>query len=946
MNFFKTDKNKAPRAINKKSFVFNLIKPKNNKNDLPDFLQKQLYDNNQNQTENLNASMISRFSYYNTETNKEVSLEEISVSKPGLIHINTLTKSNPPKEIHKKKFRYISQRFSTSSYSKQLSSLDSSTESLLDIYDFFAKTDPPTNSKNIIKKKSFSKSQNTNVSPQLQNNTDSHTNYPQTIITHPNTNDNDTLLNSKNNSILESYTTNTQANERNNNSYSSTLDQNMKRETHLSGSKYSYLHPSNYLLNNFESSVVQRSKRFSAIKHRTGNKKQEIKTLNLKRSKSTNFLNIISEKRIVNNAPKISRSNSQSSLDSDCSLNYYPNFSSNFVPNPTFDFQRKNQMLTKVINKKRNSPSSDQIDTINQNSSLNNDSLFSISKFRPNDYRESTNSSRSYYKDINFSLIMDTFGSMTSLNKNPQNYLNLSSRFSFSKSFSQTDLSDKKVVIAKRMYAIRDLLITENNFKNKMNIIKKIWAKPLINESNLKKLFSHKILATLFYKIDTLQENSKQIYKDIYGEILRNKSVKLENRDIGENILIGDIFTSINRCWGDYIEYMENYGASLYLLNQLLQNQTFLNYHNHCMYLEANEKQSLKDLLYMPIQHIIHYPILLRTILQNTSPTHPDYSSLKFAIKTMTILVNNVKLSRNANRKLVGEYFAFEQRSKLSFRLFLFNDYLVIGKLVETVKINDFNNVNSDWVFHGCAPLNRIEMANLNEKNESTTSVLIIKSRSQKSIARKNQYEGLRSKSETNLRKNNIPFQNFAFSSLDNVNQLKDLKSFLNSNIQKIKELPKISDICIKCAFPQSQCVCEANTNIYSCNCNKCTAFSSKYGQGISKENITSNFKSSESSFGVFCIADFFSNLPTSQFTRLFLAASLVNKKKRILSSIHIADPLKKPNILILVHPNSFQKRFFVNSIKFAQNKFSLPSLVTSPLKNTLSSGPILAGKK
>ncbi|KAJ2338169.1 hypothetical protein GGF43_006941, partial [Coemansia sp. RSA 2618] len=176
----------------------------------------------------------------------------------------------------------------------------------------------------------------------------------------------------------------------------------------------------------------------------------------------------------------------------------------------------------------------------------------------------------------------------------------------------------------------------------------------------------------------------------------------------------------------------------------------YLRYHEECMLQKRTNRQSLKDLLMLPIQRITRYTLLLKNILKHTPAVHSDHIDLCRAVKNVThfaTIVNECRRKQEESqrvaemirsvescpqfphvetRSFVAEFFVRELISRLPTRLLLFSDMLVVAQATAQVAIDDAGSADADadWTYYGFASLDEVEIQNADESTSTLITIL------------------------------------------------------------------------------------------------------------------------------------------------------------------------------------------------------------------------------
>ncbi|KAJ2662516.1 hypothetical protein GGH99_006907 [Coemansia sp. RSA 1285] len=295
-----------------------------------------------------------------------------------------------------------------------------------------------------------------------------------------------------------------------------------------------------------------------------------------------------------------------------------------------------------------------------------------------------------------------------------------------------------------RLHAARELVMTEKNFVDNLFVIKK----PII---------PYQTARIVFFGITALHSHATQFYRDMdYVLGTFERAHRVAGNDFDDGVRIGALFRTRDRHWGDFIAYVRNYGAAVNSLKQLQDYKPYLRYHEECMLQKRTNRQSLKDLLMLPIQRITRYTLLLKNILKHTPAMHGDHIDLCRAVKNATnfaSIVNECRrkqeemyrlieifrtieqcppLPHSESRLFVSEYFVRELISRLPTRLLLFSDMLVVAQASAQAKMGDTGGIDptAQWSYYGCAFLDDVEIQNADETTSTLITILSLNRRS------------------------------------------------------------------------------------------------------------------------------------------------------------------------------------------------------------------------
>ncbi|KAJ2453443.1 hypothetical protein EV183_002196 [Coemansia sp. RSA 2336] len=312
--------------------------------------------------------------------------------------------------------------------------------------------------------------------------------------------------------------------------------------------------------------------------------------------------------------------------------------------------------------------------------------------------------------------------------------------------------ASKRSPAAMRLHAARELVMTEKNFVDNLFVIKKVWMEPVFSSANSPKpIIPYQAARVIFFGIAALHAHASHFYRDMdfaLGSYERGHGPAEGREDDG--MRIGALFRANDRHWSDFIAYVRNYGAAVNCLKQLQDYKPYLRYHEECMMQKRTNRQSLKDLLMLPIQRITRYTLLLKNILKHTPAVHSDHIDLCRAVKNVTHfativnecrrkqeemqqVVEKLKTVENCPpfphvdaRAFVAEFFVRELISRLPTRLLLFSDMLLVAQAPAQATIGDIGNVPTDtaWTYYGFAALDDVEVQNADESTSTLITIL------------------------------------------------------------------------------------------------------------------------------------------------------------------------------------------------------------------------------
>ncbi|KAJ2159424.1 hypothetical protein GGF46_003023 [Coemansia sp. RSA 552] len=312
---------------------------------------------------------------------------------------------------------------------------------------------------------------------------------------------------------------------------------------------------------------------------------------------------------------------------------------------------------------------------------------------------------------------------------------------------------------AMRLHAARELVMTEKNFVDNLFVIKKVWMEPVFSSANsLKPIIPYQTARIVFFGIAALHAHASHFYREMdftLGSYERGSGPVEGWADDG--MRIGALFRGSSRHWSDFIAYVRNYGAAVNCLKHLEDYKPYQRYHEECMLQKRTNRQSLKDLLMLPIQRITRYTLLLKNILKHTPAVHSDHIDICRAVKNVThfaTIVNECRRKQEEvqrtievlrsidvcppfphieTRAFVAEFYVRELISRLPTRLLLFSDMLVVAQGPAQAITSGSSSgagagssidVDVEWTYYGSASLDEVEVQNADESTSTLITIL------------------------------------------------------------------------------------------------------------------------------------------------------------------------------------------------------------------------------
>jgi len=175
----------------------------------------------------------------------------------------------------------------------------------------------------------------------------------------------------------------------------------------------------------------------------------------------------------------------------------------------------------------------------------------------------------------------------------------------------------------KRQYAVEELQESEETYVEQLRLLFLVYVSPMAKHPNI----TPEQHSTLFSQIKIILNFNTNFLNNLRDEIKQGESIAQE---------------LLNFCpyFKLYREYVNNYEQASILLRTLKNRPWFIELdkdgRSRCHNL------ALSDLLVTPIQRVPRYPMLIKEIIKNTAPNHPDLNLLKSALEKYTALNRHI----------------------------------------------------------------------------------------------------------------------------------------------------------------------------------------------------------------------------------------------------------------------------------------------------------------
>ncbi|XP_065446011.1 intersectin-1 isoform X3 [Chrysemys picta bellii] len=184
----------------------------------------------------------------------------------------------------------------------------------------------------------------------------------------------------------------------------------------------------------------------------------------------------------------------------------------------------------------------------------------------------------------------------------------------------------------KRQGYIHELIVTEENYVNDLQLVTEIFQKPLMESE----LLTEKEVAMIFV-------NWKEL---IMCNIKLLKALRVRKKMSGERMpvkMIGDILTAQLPHMQPYIRFCSCQLNGAALIQQKTDEvPEFKDFVKRLAMDPRCKGMPLSSFLLKPMQRVTRYPLIIKNIIENTPENHPDHSHLKHALEKAEELCSQV----------------------------------------------------------------------------------------------------------------------------------------------------------------------------------------------------------------------------------------------------------------------------------------------------------------
>ncbi|XP_070177253.1 guanine nucleotide exchange factor VAV2-like isoform X4 [Littorina saxatilis] len=185
----------------------------------------------------------------------------------------------------------------------------------------------------------------------------------------------------------------------------------------------------------------------------------------------------------------------------------------------------------------------------------------------------------------------------------------------------------------KRDHCIKELLDTEKNYVDALEMIVTQFIKPLQPHLDPEKM------ETIFCRIEILLEVHKALKTELQSSVMMGTPQ------------LSEIFVRYKPKLLVYGDFCSNLPKAQALIDDMCQQDAFKQKIQECERKANESKFRLRDLLHVPMQRVLKYHLLMRELIKNTEKTDNDRPGLEMALEAMqdlSLYVNEVKRDHEA----------------------------------------------------------------------------------------------------------------------------------------------------------------------------------------------------------------------------------------------------------------------------------------------------------
>ena len=196
--------------------------------------------------------------------------------------------------------------------------------------------------------------------------------------------------------------------------------------------------------------------------------------------------------------------------------------------------------------------------------------------------------------------------------------------------------------VEQRDYCIKELVETEGNYVDVLNMLRKHFLRPIISMKDSDK-------SIVFKNIIELGEIHATFYKELLASVSTNMSVSSSK----PKLTIGEVFLEFKQRFLIYGNFCSDLPVAQQRLDSLCdRDEAITEEITQCERNANGGRFRLRDLLAVPMQRVLKYHLLLRELLSHTPTTMDDYHSIRQAYDAMLDVADFINEAKRDSEQL------------------------------------------------------------------------------------------------------------------------------------------------------------------------------------------------------------------------------------------------------------------------------------------------------
>ena len=196
--------------------------------------------------------------------------------------------------------------------------------------------------------------------------------------------------------------------------------------------------------------------------------------------------------------------------------------------------------------------------------------------------------------------------------------------------------------VEQRDYCIKELVETEGNYVDVLNMLRKHFLRPIISMKDPDKLI-------VFKNIIELGEIHATFYKELLSSVSTNMSVTSSK----PKLTIGEVFLEFKQRFLIYGNFCSDLPIAQQKLDYLCdREEAIMEEIAQCERNANGGRFRLRDLLAVPMQRVLKYHLLLRELMSHTPTTMDEYHSIRQAYDAMLDVADFINEAKRDSEQL------------------------------------------------------------------------------------------------------------------------------------------------------------------------------------------------------------------------------------------------------------------------------------------------------